>query len=141
MNKQTEEPRRVLTRARAAADAELERMVADGVMTADTAYAMATDGFIAATRVLSELHASGLRGDCITQAFERELHRAQAAGDQRLTNSSEFTLAVWGGMQEDLVAYLVSVEPPADNGRLGICGCGREKQPGENHWMCYPGME
>jgi hypothetical protein len=35
------------------------------------------------------------------------------------------------------VEHLETVlELPAD-----ICWCGREKQPGENHSMCYPGME
>lgn len=141
MIKQTDESRPVLTRARAAADAALERMVAGGVMTADTALAMAADGFAAAVRVLGELHSDGVHAECITAAFGLELLRGQATGNQQLINSSEFTLAVWGGMQEDLAAHLVSVEPPADNGRLGICDCGREKQPGENHGMCYPGME
>lgn len=34
-----------------------------------------------------------------------------------------------------------TVELADDNGRPGLCWCGREKQPGENHSMCYPGME
>lgn len=45
----------------------------------------------------------------------------------------------------DRVRKLLATETPVenanDNGRSGICGCGREKQPGENHSMCYPGME
>lgn len=32
------------------------------------------------------------------------------------------------------------VELAPDDGSPGICDCGREKQPGENHSMCYPGM-
>lgn len=141
MTGRTEEPQKVLTQARAAADTALDRMVTDGVMPVDTAHAMADAGFVAATRVLSELYASGVSGECITEAFEKELHRAQAAGDQRLINSSEFTLAVWDGMQGDLATYPASVELPVGNGRPGICDCGREKKPGENHGMCYPGME
>lgn len=110
MTERTGETRKVLTRARAAAGAALERMVADGVMTAGTADAMATGGFTVATRVLSELYASGLRAECITEAFERGLNRARTAGNQRDVNSYEFTLAVWGGMQEDLAAYLHRAE-------------------------------
>jgi hypothetical protein len=33
------------------------------------------------------------------------------------------------------------LELPEDDETTGICWCGREKQPGENHGMCYPGME
>lgn len=51
---------------------------------------------------------------------------------------------------EEFMAYLAarkqgepepSVELPDDDGTTGICDCGREKQPGENHGMCYPGMD
>jgi hypothetical protein len=50
---------------------------------------------------------------------------------------------------EDFKAYLAArarerdaVElPDDDDGTTGICWCGREKQPGENHSLCYPGME
>lgn len=49
---------------------------------------------------------------------------------------------------EEFKAYLTArreaeagVELPDDDGTTGICWCGREKQPGENHGMCYPGME
>jgi hypothetical protein len=28
-----------------------------------------------------------------------------------------------------------------ESGLPDICDCGREKQPGEDHGMCYPGME
>ncbi len=131
-----------LTRARAAADEALLRMVTDGVMTADAAHAMAGAGFCSATRILSELRASGIAPDRITSAFEAELRRARSDGDQRLINSSEFTLAVWHGLREDFAAWLKSsVELAPDNGVPGICWCSREKQPGENHSMCYPGME
>lgn len=106
MTERTEEPRRVLTRARATADAALDRMVTDGVMPVDTAYAMAGTGFTAVTRVLSELYVSGLSAECITQAFEKNLQRARTDGDQWHINSSEFILAVWDGMQDDLAAYL-----------------------------------
>lgn len=34
-----------------------------------------------------------------------------------------------------------SVELAPDDGIPGICDCGREKQPGENHSMCYPEMD
>lgn len=33
------------------------------------------------------------------------------------------------------------LELPDDDGTAGICWCGREKQPDENHGLCYPGME
>ena len=99
-----------LTRARAAADEALLRMVTDGVMTADAAHAMAGAGFYSATRILSELRVSGIGADCITAAFEAELDRARTDGDQRLINSTEFTLAVWHGMQEDFAAWLESNE-------------------------------
>lgn len=53
---------------------------------------------------------------------------------------------------EEFMAYLAArkaadtepeptVELAPDDGVPGICDCGREKQPGENHSMCYPGME
>lgn len=106
MTERTEEPRKALTRARAAADTALNRMVTDGVMPIETACAMAGTGFTAVTRVLSELYVSGLSTGCITEAFERNLQRARTDGDQWHINSSEFILAIWGGMQEDLVAYL-----------------------------------
>lgn len=110
MTERIEEPRRLLTRARAAAEAELDRMVIDGVMPVDTACTMAGTGFTAVTRVLSELYVSGLSVECITEAFERNLRRARADGDQWHINTSEFILAIWGGMQEDLVTYLHSAE-------------------------------
>lgn len=54
-------------------------------------------------------------------------------------------------MVEEFKAYLArraagdppeaGLELPDDDGAAGICWCGREKQPGENHSMCYPGME
>lgn len=99
-----------LTMARAAADEALLRMVTDGVMTADAAHAMAGAGFTAATRILSELRASDIGPHCITTAFEAELDRARTGRDQRLINSTEFTLAVWHGMQEDFAAWLESNE-------------------------------
>lgn len=110
MTGRTEEPRRLLTRARAAAEAELDRMVTDGVMPVDTAVVMAGTGFTAVTRVLSELYVSGLSAGCITEAFERNLRRAHTDGDQWQINSSEFILAIWRGMQEDLVTYLRRTE-------------------------------
>lgn len=95
-----------LTRARKAADELLERMVADGVMTADTAQAMATVGFLSATRVLSELRMSGVSVECITESFGRQLIQSRASGDQQAVNAAEFTLAVWGGMLADLAEWM-----------------------------------
>lgn len=34
-----------------------------------------------------------------------------------------------------------SVAPADGDGTPGICWCSRAKEPGENHSMCYPGME
>jgi hypothetical protein len=51
---------------------------------------------------------------------------------------------------EEFMTYLAArkqgepeptVELADDDGAPGICWCGRDKQPGENHSMCYPGME
>lgn len=95
-----------MNRARETAEAALERMVSEGAMTAGTAGAMAGAGFLSAVRTLSELYAAGVDKDCITTAFENDLRRAREAGDQQLINAGEFTLAVWGGMQEDLAAHL-----------------------------------
>lgn len=95
-----------LTQARKAADEILERMVTDGTMTADVARVMATEGFRSAARVLSELRRTGVSAEYITEAFGRQLHRGQEAGDQQAVNAAEFTLAVWGGMLADLAEYL-----------------------------------
>jgi hypothetical protein len=103
----TTNPRPLLAHAHEAADAYLMRKVMDGAMEPDVAKGMATDGFLVATRTLSDLrNRDGLSAQAITDAFQRRLDRAQTARDDRSVIAAEFALAVWGGMQRDLAEYL-----------------------------------
>jgi hypothetical protein len=101
-------PRPMLANAHEAADTYLMRQTLDNGMAPDVAKAMATDGFTVATRTLSELRKQGVGEQSITDAFRRQLDRARETGDVQRVIAAEFTLAVWGGMQRDLAAYLSS---------------------------------
>lgn len=89
-----------------AAEEYLLRQTLDNGMAPGVAKALATEGFTAATRTLSELRKQGVSEDVITESFQRQLDRARADGDTQRVISAEFTLAVWDGMQRDLAAYL-----------------------------------
>lgn len=99
-------PRPMLTNAHEAAEELLIRKVAAGDMTPDVAKTMATTGFTSATRILSELRTQGMSEQRITDAFQRQLDAARAAGDVQRIVAAEFSLAIWDGMQRDLAAYL-----------------------------------
>lgn len=99
-------PRPMLANAHEAAEEYLMSKVVAGDMAPGVAKAMATDGFTAVTRALSELRKEGVSEQCITESFQRQLDRARADGDTQRVISAEFTLAVWDGMQRDLAAYL-----------------------------------
>lgn len=100
--------RPMLTNAHEEADAYLMRKVAAGDMEPDVAKALATTGFIAATRILSELRKQGVGEQSIAESFQRQLDRARRDDDVQRVIAAEFTLAVWDGMQRDLAAYLRS---------------------------------
>ncbi|WP_086559931.1 hypothetical protein [Streptomyces africanus] len=99
-------PRPMLANAHEAAEEYLMRKVAAGDMEPDVAKALATTGFTAATRILSELRKQGVGEQSITESFQRQLDRARADGDVQRVIAAEFTLAVWDGMQRDLAEYL-----------------------------------
>lgn len=108
-------PRPMLTNAHEAAEELLIRKVEAGDMTPDVAKDMATTGFTAATRVLSELRTRGMSEQCITESFQRQLDRARVADDVQRVIAAEFSLAVWDGMQRDLAAYLRATSEPGPN--------------------------
>jgi hypothetical protein len=97
----------VLANAREAADEYLARKVADGTMAPDVAADLATIGFTVATRTLSYMRTrDGLSEQAITDGFQRQLDTARAAGDVQRVIAAGYTLAIWGGMQRDLAAWL-----------------------------------
>jgi hypothetical protein len=100
-------PRPLLAHAHEEADAYLMRKVLSGDIEPEVAKGLRTDGFLVATRTLSDLrNRDGLSAQAITDAFQRRLDRAHANHDGRSIVAAEFALAVWDGMQRDLAEYL-----------------------------------
>lgn len=91
-------------RARRAADELLARKVADGSMNQATAGAMAV-AFNVTTSTLADLRRSGMSEAAITDAYLDRLAQARRLGDVRSVIAAEFTLAVWGGLQDDLAEH------------------------------------
>lgn len=96
----------VLARARAAADEFLARKLADGSMSPATAKAMAGRGFTSTARTLTALRRSGVSELAVTTAYMDQIAESRQKNDIRGVTAAEFTLAVWGGLQDDLAEWL-----------------------------------
>lgn len=100
---------RPLAHARKAAEEMLESRVADGSLSPLAAQGMLSASFALATQTIADLRVKeGMSEQAITDAFQARLDKAEDDGDPRRALVAEFTLAVWGGMQADLAAWLGS---------------------------------
>lgn len=105
----TDSPKPTLTKAFWAANRLVMGKIMDGAMSKQDADELMSGGFTLAVRTLADLRTrEGLSEQDITDGFERQIAKAKETGDGVALLTAEFTLAVWGGMRDDLADYLAA---------------------------------
>lgn len=105
----TDSTKPTLTKAFWAANRLVMRRLWDGSLNERDADELMSGGFTLAVRTLADLRTrEGLAEQDITDGFERQVAKAKETGDGVALLTAEFTLAVWGGMRDDLADYLAA---------------------------------